>query len=99
MMDYHRIISLDTAVPLLLTTHVPDALLECYVPSLLIQTFLENTCKYHGRDSGQILFDVEIAETEVDGAPFLHIRMTDNGVGYPPEILKAVNEAPAGICP
>ena len=99
VMDYHRIISLDTAVPLLLTTHVPDALLECYVPSLLIQTFLENTCKYHGRDSGQILFDVEIAETEVDGAPFLHIRMTDNGVGYPPEILKAVNEAPAGICP
>lgn len=96
VMDYHRIISLDTAVPLLLTTHVPDALLECYVPSLLIQTFLENTCKYHGRDSGQILFDVEIAETEVDGAPFLHIRMTDNGVGYPPEILKAVNEAPAG---
>lgn len=96
VMDYHRIISLDTAVPLLLTTHVPDALLECYVPSLLIQTFLENTCKYHGRDSGQILFDVEIAETEVDGDPFLHIRMTDNGVGYPPEILKAVNEAPAG---
>ena len=96
VMDYHRIISLDTAVPLLLATDVPDALLECYVPSLLIQTFLENTCKYHGRDSGQILFDVEIAETEVDGAPFLHIRMTDNGVGYPPEILKAVNEAPAG---
>ena len=28
VMDYHRIISLDTAVPLLLTTHVPDALLD-----------------------------------------------------------------------
>lgn len=89
--DYYHIVLLDRIAPFILNTHVDESLLSCQVPSLLIQTFLENTAKYNKQSSGLLIFDVDIRQAELDGTPVLQILLSDNGVGYSQEILERLN--------
>ena len=45
--DYYNIILLDRTTPIILNQQIDQALLPYKVPSLIIQTFLENTIKYN----------------------------------------------------
>lgn len=90
--DYHKIILLNREFPLLLSVEVPPDLTDCLVPPLIIQTFLENSCKYNGKNNSILNFSIRVDQVSLEGAPYLRLRLSDNGVGYSDEILSMLNE-------
>ena len=71
---------------------IVEAAMQFRVPTLCIQTFVENSFKYAEVVALQklvISIRVQILETE-DGE-FLDIIIKDNGRGYPEHILKEIN--------
>jgi len=91
--DYYNIIMLDQKNPIIIDQQVDEQLHRYMVPSLLIQTFLENTAKYNRHNSKLIIFSIKISKTEIDGVPVMQIHLSDNGVGYPPDILEKINSS------
>ena len=89
--DYHRIISMDSRQPLILTKEVAPDAERCLVPPLIVQTFLENAYKYNGRGREVLHFTVRIDRLEYEGKPRLRIRVCDDGVGYPADMLAWLN--------
>lgn len=89
--DYYNIIMLDRVTPMILNTQVDTQLYKYMVPSLLIQTFLENTAKYSKQSSNLILFNIKISISELEGVPVMQIHLSDNGNGYAPEVLEWLN--------
>lgn len=63
------------------------------VPTLCIQTFVENSFKYAMPDGGwnELEITIKIYELETQDGKFIDITVRDNGVGYPPHILKDIN--------
>ena len=90
--DYYRIIQMDRARPLLLNLEVDQSLLDCRVPPLVIQTFLENSYKYNTDSRKFLRFNVQIDQIEMDDKPYIRLRLRDNGVGYSNETLKMLLE-------
>jgi len=68
---------------------IPDELLECQVPKLLLQPIIENSIK-HGYRQGRIL---EIAVTAEHVGEDLRFTVQDNGVGISAERLAAIRES------
>lgn len=89
--DYYNIIMLDQGSPIIIDSQIDLQLNKYMVPSLLIQTFLENTAKYNRHNSKLIIFSIKISLSELDGVPVMQIHLSDNGVGYPPDILEKLN--------
>jgi sensor histidine kinase YesM len=90
--DYYRIIQMDRANPLLLDLEVEQSLLDCKVPPLVVQTFLENSYKYNPGNKTFLRFHVQIDQIEMEGKPFVRLRLNDNGKGYEKEMLKKLSE-------
>ena len=63
------------------------------VPTLCIQTFVENSFKYAmPKDGGSGLeITVKIYELETQNGKFIDITVRDNGAGYPLNILEDIN--------
>ncbi len=95
--DYFNIILLDRETPMVLNTQVDPSLYQYKVPTLLIQTFLENTAKYCGGSSKLIMFDIKIDKTELEGVPVMQIRLSDNGIGYTSDMLKQLNTTDSNL--
>lgn len=91
--DYYNIILLDRQTPIIINSQVDTQLHEYMVPSLLIQTFLENTAKYSKQSDTLIIFNIKISLAELEGVPVMQIHLSDNGVGYSPEILERLNSS------
>lgn len=89
--DYYNIILLDRTTPIILNQQIDQALLPYKVPSLIIQTFLENTIKYNKENRNLLIFDLKITETAINGVPAMQIMIGDNGVGYSQKILDTLN--------
>lgn len=89
--DYHHIIQLDRLRPSLLSQQVDPALLDCMVPPLVIQTFLENSYKHNGKAEDLLRFSIQADRVELEQKPYLRIRLCDNGVGYSGDMLKQLN--------
>lgn len=89
--DYYNIILLDRVSPFILNTHVDETLIQYQVPSLIIQTFLENTAKYNKESGSLLIFDIKIERAELNGKPVMQILLSDNGTGYDPETLDRLN--------
>ena len=69
--------------------HIPDQLLECQVPKLLLQPVIENSIK-HGYQQGKILeITVQVDRVEDD----LRFVVRDNGRGIEPSRLEAIRES------
>lgn len=85
--DYYQIIQMDRPSPLLLKINVPQELMNCKVPPLIIQTFLENSYKYNSATDKLLCFTVRADAVDLDGNRHLCLRMSDNGVGYSAEML------------
>lgn len=64
-----------------------------FVPTLCIQTFVENSFKYAMPDGGRngLEITVKIYELETQEGKFIDITVRDNGVGYPLHILEDIN--------
>lgn len=93
VMDYHRIINLDSPRPFILTQSVPRELLDVLVPPLIIQTFLENSYKYASRSGGMLVFHVEASEATYHDLPYLRLHLSDNGCGYGEDVLENINSS------
>lgn len=90
--DYYHIIQMDRAHPLLLDLEVDPSLLDCRVPPLAVQTFLENSYKYNTNSKKFLRFSVQIDRIEIETRPYIRLRLTDNGAGYSNEVLKKLSE-------
>ena len=69
-----------------------DDLQNTLIPSLLLQTFIENTIK-HGfsfQDLFTILLSIKKVQTE--DSDYIHICIEDNGPGFSEEILSKLNQ-------
>lgn len=91
--DYYNIILLDRLTPIILNSQVDTQLNKYQVPSLLIQTFLENTVKYSKKSDSLLIFDIKISLAELEGMPVMQIHLSDNGIGYTPEMLEKLNSS------
>jgi len=69
--------------------NIPDELLDCQVPKLLLQPIIENSIK-HGFIQGQEL-DILVAAEQTGGD--LRFTVRDNGAGISPERLQAIRES------
>jgi sensor histidine kinase YesM len=90
--DYYQIIQMDRAHPLLLDLEVDPSLLDCRVPPLVVQTFLENSYKYNTNSKKFLRFSVQIDRIEMEERPYIRLRLSDNGAGYSNEVLKKLSE-------
>ena len=89
--DYHRIISMDSRQPLILTQEIAPDALGCLVPPLIVQTFLENSYKYNGRGREALNFVIRIDRMDYEDRERLRIRLSDDGLGYSEEALEELN--------
>lgn len=69
--------------------NIPDELLECQVPKLLLQPIIENSIK-HGFVQGKQL-DILVAAERLGDE--LRFTVQDNGAGISPERLEAIRES------
>lgn len=63
--DYYQIMQMDRANPFLLNLEVDQSLLDCQVPPLVVQTFLENSFKYNPAHNRILRFLVQIDQIEM----------------------------------
>ena len=56
------------------------------VPTLSIQTFVENSVKHAAREQGKLIIEVKVKES-VQKSGYVVITVEDNGGGFPEEIL------------
>lgn len=75
---------------------IEDDTMEIEVPTLCIQSFVENSVKYAKLGKGikklEIIVNVNLLQTEKE--QFLNIVVNDNGQGYPYETLRQINGEP-----
>ncbi|MCR5656790.1 MAG: histidine kinase [Butyrivibrio sp.] len=89
--DYANIIQTDSSTPIMLIQKVPQELLDCMVPPLLIQTFLENAVKYNAQYHKMLQFVIEGEIAENNEKKYLRLRLSDNGTGYEEDMLEKLN--------
>ena len=91
--DYYQIMQMDRANPFLLNLEVDQSLLDCKVPPLVVQTFLENSYKYNPGHKKLLRFLVQIDRIEIENKPYIRLRLSDNGIGYGKDVLKKLSDA------
>lgn len=90
--DYYQIIQLDRQYPIFLETDVPQELMDCRVPPLTIQTFVENSYKYNNDPTKLLRFRIQADQITMDDKQYLRLRLSDNGKGYSKEVLDSLEE-------
>lgn len=95
--DYYQILSLDSHKIFILNSDVDNSLKRFLVPPLIIQSFLENSYKYSEGRNGVLLFNIRIIKIIDEETAYLQIHLSDNGTGYPEDILDAINQPVNGI--
>lgn len=76
--------------------HVEEGLEHWIIPTLSMQTFVENSFKYAklGNVNYELILDISVNELHNEEGSFLDIRIRDNGQGYPQQILEEINGEP-----
>ena len=59
-----------------------DGLEKNKIPSMLIYTFVENSVKHHGVDTGQIKIEVSIQRITLEKKKYIEVCIEDNGQGF-----------------
>lgn len=79
-----------------LTIEQDSELKDCIVPTLLIQTFVDNSIKHAKFGSPDLPLDilVRLDLLHLENESMLDLQVYDNGNGYDEEILKLLNEEP-----
>ena len=61
------------------------------VPTLTVQTFVENSIKY-ADPQGTLHLRIKTSLLKSDEGEYLDISVSDNGMGYPDDWVEAINE-------
>lgn len=87
-----RILSLDW--------RVQEEMRGWVVPTLCIETFVENSFKYAkvGSIGNELVIQIAVCELDTEDGSFLDICIRDNGAGYPKAILEEINHDPTEGC-
>jgi len=90
--DYILLQKLNKSIQPVCNIDVDPRVLAYEIPPLSIQTFVENAV-YHGAIP-DILLKIHITLTLLEGEDgnFLDITVSDNGTGFPPEVLEDINK-------
>ena len=73
------------------SVQVEDSLLDCEIPILGIQIFVENALKHSWEAMDNIWISVSVSKTEHNGIPCLSILIDDTGSGFNSETLEELN--------
>ncbi len=73
-----------------------EDIIDCIVPTLLIQTFVDNSIKHAKFGSPDIRLEIHIIITclQLENEKYLDLQVCDNGNGYEEEMLRILNEEP-----
>lgn len=71
---------------------VEEQLLDCYVPTLILQTFIENSIKHQVTLKGELLVSLYITTEMWEEEEYLYIAISDNGEGFSEEILEIIDQ-------
>lgn len=76
-----------------LEIELEEETMECPVPSLMVQTFVENTYKYARARENQNALTLKIKGVMLtsDGQRYLDLSVLDDGEGYPAYVLAVLN--------
>ncbi len=89
---YCNIYSIKGGFPILLQIDVKEEAEKCQIPILCIQTFVENSVKYATKTGGILTVKIQVGILEEEtGERKLSICISDNGTGYPDEMLEELN--------
>jgi len=66
---------------------VPDSLLECPIPPLMVQTFVENTIKHAVTLDELIHISINITPYESENKAMIRVLIQDTGKGFSKEVL------------
>jgi len=79
-----------------LNVQIDEKAKNCLVPTLLVQTFVDNSIKHakFGNSSAELVIDVRIDYLITEDGDFLDVQIHDNGCGYDNEYLKILSEEP-----
>ena len=90
---YCNIYILKGGFPILLQSDVKDEVMDCRIPILCIQTFVENSIKHINKKGVILTIKIQAGITvDEEGNKRLSIRVSDNGNGYPQNILDELNQ-------
>ena len=70
---------------------IDENLLDCRIPPLMLQTFVENSIKYSGLTDDSLKIDIEVSEVNSNNKSLLQILLTDNGVGIQLDKAEKIN--------
>jgi len=86
--DYFRILQLERSDVIVMNQNIAPRLLDFPIPPLIIQTFLENFNKFNAPGSKILRFSIRIDTVDMEGSPYVRLRLTDNGTGYSEDALQ-----------
>ena len=85
---YYQLCRISSSTPILLECTVNESALDYPVPKLLVQTFVENSIKYAGRENE--ILRIQICSEDISESQY-RILISDNGTGYPDDVLTAAD--------
>lgn len=69
---------------------IDDELLDCNVPTLLLQTFVENAVKHARVTDRKLVISLFVTKEKMEDGEYLYITISDNGKGFRQEMLEAI---------
>ena len=94
--NYVNIQKIGKGFPIHVTLSAESGLSQVEVPSLFLQTFVENSIKYAPVYGRTLRISIAIRLEDLDGESYLHIQVADNGAGYPEQLLEDFYAEDAG---
>ena len=76
----------------ILMIDVEDKCLDCEIPILAIQIFVENSLKYSRLSTDAMEIHISVTGKEMDGLFWIHIEIDDYGAGFDEETLALLND-------
>lgn len=75
-----------------LDVEIPENLRGIFVPPMILLTFVENSIKYSTDFSTLLKIRIIAWKCSKDGVQFLNLTVSDNGIGFAPDLLEDLNE-------
>ncbi len=88
---YIHIQSIQSSYPIRCDLEMDAALKEIRIPTLCIQTFVENSVKYASQTGSVLSIHIKVQRLEGEDRNFIKITVSDNGKGYSKELIQKVN--------
>lgn len=75
-----------------LETELEEETKDCQVPTLILQTFVENSVKYAkiGMAGKGLKITISVHLLETENGQYMDVQVSDNGMGYPQEVLEEI---------